>query len=447
MTFQARPSGPQYRAFQSRLLSIDDSARTIEFAASTETADRYGDVIRVAGWKLDNFQKNPVFLWAHRSEDPPIGRIIGAKKELGTAPALVETVQFASADTYPFADTIFKLYKDGFLNAVSVGFMPLEYQPRMEDDDDGISHQEGWDFTSVEQLELSAVPIPANPEALGRVLKSATRRNGQFDMQKLGHAMLLEAKSMGLISGQEVERAEKWFSFGETNPPWSYSIPGVTIPANQNSARSGKQVSEHRAASQRDAGDEMVDSLKRRVKELEDCVKELQANHKSLKKNVDEMSDDFDGLSDSVKGWGNELDGIRRANKSLNDDVDSLRAKHKDLDGDVDSLKVKHRELDDDVDALAAKHKDLDSECKDMDSDVEGLKKSHVEMKGAHSFLSNDHDSTKKRVKDLEDDVEGLKEKVKDDGDDDTETAGAPNSERRNTINSLDEMFRALVKP
>lgn len=145
-------------SFLPRLRSVDEKARTIEFVASTEAVDRYGDVIRVAGWKLQNYLKNPVFLWGHRSGEPPIGKCVDLKIE-SNPPALVQTIEFASAATYPFADTVFQLYREGFMRAVSVGFMPLEMAPIP----DG-----GMEFLSQELLELSAVPIPANQEALAR---------------------------------------------------------------------------------------------------------------------------------------------------------------------------------------------------------------------------------------------------------------------------------------
>ena len=80
----------------------------------------------------------------------------------------MQRVQFADAKTYPFADQIFRLYQGKFMSAVSVGFIPLE-QPEPILDADGRSTG-GYEFTSQELLEFSAVPIPANHEAVARVL-------------------------------------------------------------------------------------------------------------------------------------------------------------------------------------------------------------------------------------------------------------------------------------
>ena len=141
--------------------SINNESRTLEFVASTEAIDRYGDSVQQDGWNLDNFQKNPVFLWGHDSTQPPIGKVISIAVKNNQ---LVATVQFATKDVYPFADTIFQLYRGGFLHAVSVGFLVSEYEIIVSDDDP--SSPIGAVFTAMELLEISAVPIPANPEAL-----------------------------------------------------------------------------------------------------------------------------------------------------------------------------------------------------------------------------------------------------------------------------------------
>lgn len=121
---------------------------------SSNAVDRMGEVIDQAGWVLDNYLKNPVILWGHnvREERPPIGRALkvwveGAQRK---TKKLMFTVQFDLLDS--FAAEIYRKVKDGFVNTVSVGFMPLEI-------DDNT-------YTKAELLELSFVPIPANPEAV-----------------------------------------------------------------------------------------------------------------------------------------------------------------------------------------------------------------------------------------------------------------------------------------
>jgi hypothetical protein len=71
------------------------------------------------------------------------------------------TVEFASAEVYPFADQVYKLIVNRFINSVSVGFQPIQW--KFSDDPD---RQFGIDFERQELLEISVVPVPANAHAL-----------------------------------------------------------------------------------------------------------------------------------------------------------------------------------------------------------------------------------------------------------------------------------------
>jgi hypothetical protein len=55
------------------------------------------------------------------------------------------------------------MFKEGFLKAVSVGFMPKEWELIDSEDD---SFFPGLRFLKQELLEFSAVPVPSNPDAL-----------------------------------------------------------------------------------------------------------------------------------------------------------------------------------------------------------------------------------------------------------------------------------------
>ena len=44
------------------------------FIASDETPDRYGDIVSVNGWELDNYKKNSVILFNHNSMSLPIAK-------------------------------------------------------------------------------------------------------------------------------------------------------------------------------------------------------------------------------------------------------------------------------------------------------------------------------------------------------------------------------------
>jgi len=141
------------------------SPRVLEFVGSTESQDREGDIIMAKGWKLANYKKNPVFMWAHNYTDPPVGKAIEVWAKDGQ---LRFHVQFAERHEYEFADTVYQLYKGGFIRATSVGFIPIKSEPietKEDEDDNWFSHQPTR-YLQQELLELSGCPVPANPEAL-----------------------------------------------------------------------------------------------------------------------------------------------------------------------------------------------------------------------------------------------------------------------------------------
>lgn len=135
--------------------------RTLEFIGSTGHVDRYGDIIEPGGWDLKNYKKNPVFLFGHDYRQPPVGKAV---KVWVDGNALKFHIKFADAETYAFADTIYRLYQGGFMRATSVGFADKEREPIIDKKNEG--QQTGWRFLKQELYELSAVPVPANPNAL-----------------------------------------------------------------------------------------------------------------------------------------------------------------------------------------------------------------------------------------------------------------------------------------
>lgn len=139
---------------------VNRETRTITFVGTSDTKDRSGDIIEAAGWELKNFTANPVFLWSHDGRAmPPIGRAVQVQRTMNS---LQFTIEFVPPDILPFADTIFKLYAAGFLKGVSVGFLPKKREMLR----DAAGEFIGFRFTQQELIELSAVSVPDNPDAL-----------------------------------------------------------------------------------------------------------------------------------------------------------------------------------------------------------------------------------------------------------------------------------------
>ena len=140
--------------------AVDSEARTMRFVASDENVDRYGDIIRASGWQLDNFRKNPVLLFAHDSRQPPVGQVPSIEV-VGTE--LIADCLFRPEGDSQLSDDVWRAVEGGFLRAASVGFTPTGPVNQLVD---GAGNVTGYEFTSQELLELSVVPVPANPQAL-----------------------------------------------------------------------------------------------------------------------------------------------------------------------------------------------------------------------------------------------------------------------------------------
>lgn len=128
--------------------------RMMRFTVSTGDADREGDRIPPTGWRLDNFKRNPVVLWAHQHASPPIAR---ATRVWTEASGLKADIEFPPPGLYPFADQIHDLVKAGFLSTTSVGFKAGQ-KLRNECG--------GYDWLDPDLLEVSICGVPANPAAL-----------------------------------------------------------------------------------------------------------------------------------------------------------------------------------------------------------------------------------------------------------------------------------------
>jgi HK97 family phage prohead protease len=139
-----------------------EDSRVFRFTVSTNAVDRDRDTVSPDGFDLDNYKTNPVVLFAHQSDRPPIGRAPDIGTEKGVLKASVEFMN-NDIDTSGFSDMMYRMVKNGFIKATSVGFLPIEFD--MADNNDE-KRAGGMDFTKQELLEFSIVPVPSNPEAL-----------------------------------------------------------------------------------------------------------------------------------------------------------------------------------------------------------------------------------------------------------------------------------------
>lgn len=164
------------RKMKTRLCSAEVRAvpgmdRTLTFTASTEEVARDDDIVLASGWEIENFMKNPVILWGHNYGEPPIGRGVDVRKIAATKTKkgrLEADIEFAGLEQmHDLAETVYMLYRDGFLKAVSVGFIPKEYKQLTDEERTKLDLPRWGTVTSrAELLEISAVSVPADAGAL-----------------------------------------------------------------------------------------------------------------------------------------------------------------------------------------------------------------------------------------------------------------------------------------
>ena len=131
--------------------------RQIRVIVSTGDVDRAGDIIDPNGIDFTAYRKNPVVLYQH-DHDEPIARCT----DIGVVDGRVEAlVQFPDQGAAEKSDEVYNLIKAGVLNAISIGFIPLESI--------SLDPKDSWGpkrYTKCECIEFSVVSVPCNSNAL-----------------------------------------------------------------------------------------------------------------------------------------------------------------------------------------------------------------------------------------------------------------------------------------
>ena len=137
--------------------AVDPGKSRATFVVSDGSLDRHNTTVNPHGWSLDAYRRNPVVLFAHNYDAPPVGKClsIGVVDE-----KLLAEIQFH--DLTPLAAQVKAYVMGGFLNACSVGFAPLESEGARSGDPDKYTEH----ILRQELLEISMVPVPANGGAL-----------------------------------------------------------------------------------------------------------------------------------------------------------------------------------------------------------------------------------------------------------------------------------------
>ena len=156
----------------------EDGTPIYTFRITSPTVDRQGEVVTTDGWRFDAYPRNPVVLNSHDYTDIEaiVGRCVAINRD---GDSWTADLRFNSTEYGCLAK---ELIDCGDLRAVSVGFRPIviEYPDvpslraarTLTDAQEkalvNVAQDPGTAIRHVEKelLEISVVPVPANPDAI-----------------------------------------------------------------------------------------------------------------------------------------------------------------------------------------------------------------------------------------------------------------------------------------
>lgn len=183
--------GKSLKSFNNIIKSVDVENRIIEMVGSTEDVDRVGDKMFMAGAYIENYLKNPVILTSHAYESGEKPTVVGKALSVKVIDKqLIFKIQFAETQN---AKDWFYLYANKYMNASSIGFNPIKYEPNKTG---------GFDFLEWELLELSLVSVPCNQNAIQHAYKEGKITKSMFN--------ILDTKNLDMeVKGMDIEKLKE----------------------------------------------------------------------------------------------------------------------------------------------------------------------------------------------------------------------------------------------
>lgn len=130
----------------------------MDFVIVDETVNRYGWRLLIDGIDTSGFMKNPVCPVQHNTYEASIGKWKNFRKDNGR---LIGTLEFDPEDEQ--AVKLYRKYKNGYMNAVSVSIIPIE---ESEDPQYLLPGQKYPTITKSELLEVSVVTVPGQKNSV-----------------------------------------------------------------------------------------------------------------------------------------------------------------------------------------------------------------------------------------------------------------------------------------
>lgn len=284
----------------------------IEGYASTTSQDRHGDVILSEAWEgngLENFKKNSIILYNH-NHSTPIGMAEDVwvdEKGLGIKAKIVKAV----------AGNIFDAIKEGIVKAFSVGFMVIE-----ADFEENLGKYGGFIIKKAELLEVSAVSVPANQDAIFSIAKSFDseqelerfKREVASNKNSVAPGLHSSPDSKGLRNekyAQSISKDKKMFDDEQLEQIVQNAVAQASKKTAEEVAASMKAEAERKAAEEAEAqrkAQEVETQTKTVVeaavsgaeKLIEDLKKELENKDKDFAETIESLKSDIAAKSEEI---------------------------------------------------------------------------------------------------------------------------------------------------
>lgn len=141
---------------------VGEESRTITGIATTPKVDSYGDIVEPEGVQY----RGPVNLFLYHDKTKPVGNVSFGKATKSGIPFSASIPDVVEEGTVrERVNEAWHSLKYKLLQAVSIGFNPLEYEH--------IKDSYGLRYLTWEMFELSLVGVPANPDAMIQTVKAA----------------------------------------------------------------------------------------------------------------------------------------------------------------------------------------------------------------------------------------------------------------------------------
>jgi HK97 family phage prohead protease/HK97 family phage major capsid protein len=286
---------------------------TIEGYASTNDADRQGDIVPASVWEkgISNYLKNPVIL-AYHDHSEPVGRMVDHRID---GKGLWVKARISAA-----ASEVFDLVKDGVLTAFSIGFRIVDAEYN--------SAAELFVVKELELHEISVVSVPANQNTLFSLSKAFDTAE-EFKSFKMQFAPNSES-AKGLESSTEASSEVK--KEMEMDPKQLEQM--LADAANKAAEQTAKAIVESQAKALADkaAADKAEAELDARVKAAVASISTVDTGAEKLLAEVEKRLASAEessksviaGLEASLKEKASEIEAITKSKMSFQDSKDGM---------------------------------------------------------------------------------------------------------------------------